>query len=296
MTTLLPIALRERLSESLRGWVGRDVQVVGFNPSSGGCINNGGKMDTTAGAFFIKWNDAGKFPRMFEAEAKGLNLLRESGTVNVPTVVGTGVIGSYQFLVLEHIERAPTSSTYWRRLGQDLGSLHQISAKFFGLDHDNYIGSLTQNNKQEKGWIEFFIRQRLEKQLLLAKTQGEVDDITMKKFQKLYEKLPSLLPEEDPSLLHGDLWSGNIMVNSKGEPSLIDPAVYFGNREVDLAMTQLFGGFNLSFIESYNACFPLVPGFQERVDIYNLYPLLVHVNLFGGGYLSQVKNVLNRYC
>jgi protein-ribulosamine 3-kinase len=295
MTGQLPIALREGICDCLRGWIGSKVRLEGFRPCSGGCINNGGKLETTAGAFFIKWNDAGKFPKMFDAEARGLTLMKESDAVDVPSVVGTGIIGTYQFLALEHIESAPASPAYWRKLGHQLAALHKISSAFFGLDHDNYIGSLPQSNTKEKGWVDFFVCQRLEKQIQVAKTQDRIDDVTLKKLEKLCERLPSLLPEEDPSLLHGDLWSGNIMVNHNGEPTLIDPAVYFGNREVDLAMTHLFGGFNLSFIESYNESFPLVPGFQERLDLYNLYPLLVHVNLFGGEYLSQVKQVLKSY-
>ena len=143
--------------------------------------------------------------------------------------------------------------------------------------------------------MEFFIEGRLEKQIALAKNSGAIDSATVQQFNRLYNKLPEIIPEEKPSLIHGDLWNGNFMTGADGKAWLIDPAVYYGHREMDLAMTKLFGGFSTDFYESYNETFPLQKGFNNRVDIHNLYPLLVHVNLFGGGYLHEVKNILSRF-
>jgi fructosamine-3-kinase len=270
-------------------------EILGFAFASGGCINSGGRLKTASRDFFLKWNDAEKFPGMFAAEAQGLSLLRTPGVIHVPEVIASGVSGAYQYLLLEHIDEARPSGNYWETFGKRLAALHKITNKGFGLDHSNYIGSLQQNNIQCSSWIDFFITQRLKTQLKIAANKNRIDTGAMKAFDVLIEKLKDLLPTERPSLLHGDLWSGNVMTNNKGEPCLIDPAVYFGNREVDLAMARLFGGFDNSFLKSYHHSFPLLPGYAERFDIYNLYPLLVHVNLFGGGYLSQVVAILKRF-
>ena len=232
---------------------------------------------------------------MFEAESKGLQLLRRQNAIKIPEVIGFGEEGSYQFLLLEFVEQKSRSKNYWHQLGNRLASLHRCSAELFGLDHDNYIGSLNQLNHQHSSWLTFFIEQRLNVQLKLAVESSQLNLEWRRKFDALYLKLPSLLPEEKPSLLHGDLWSGNLITDEKGEPCLIDPAIYFGNREADLAMTKLFGGFENEFYVSYHKAFPLQPGYEKRVDLYNLYPLLVHVNLFGGSYKNQVENILNAF-
>ncbi|MEX2234975.1 MAG: fructosamine kinase family protein [Cyclobacteriaceae bacterium] len=269
--------------------------IKGFSFASGGCINQGGRLTTSRGAYFIKWNELKKFPDMFAAEARGLALLRESNSLMVPEVIYAGNSGSFQFLLLEYVDGGRRGRNYWKNLGLGLADLHKNIFNEFGLDFDNYIGSLPQVNERSSSWVEFLIERRLRIQLKKARDAGRIDSGLIKKFDVLFSKLPLLLPEEHPSLLHGDLWGGNVMTTSKGEPCLIDPAVYFGHREVDLAMTQLFGGFDSTFLENYEEVYPLLPGWQERFDLYNLYPLLVHVNLFGGGYKSQVVSILNRF-
>ena len=269
--------------------------ITNFSFSSGGCINKGGWLSTSNGPYFLKWNDQKKFPGMFAAEARGLSLLHASDSVKVPRVILTGAAGGFQFLLLEYIEEARKISEYWQKLGIGLASLHKNTASQFGLDHDNYVGSLPQNNERSSSWVEFFVSQRLQVQLQRANDQGKIDKSLLKKFDSLFAKLPLLFPEEIPSLLHGDLWGGNIMTTSRAEPCLIDPAVYYGHREADLAMTQLFGGFDPSFMDGYREMFPLHPGFNGRFDLYNLYPLLVHLNLFGGGYSGQVVSIVNRF-
>ena len=269
------------------------VTVMNFSLASGGCINHGGKVTTSSGTYFLKWNDLKKFPGMFVAEARGLSLLRGAAAVSVPAVIRVGEAAAFQYLLLEHIEAGRQRTKYWENFGSGLAAMHRKSADNFGLDHDNYIGSLPQQNKLQSSWVVFFIEQRLRPQLQMAIERAKVSNAVLKKFEQFFIKARSLFPAEPPALLHGDLWGGNIMTSSQGEPCLIDPAVYYGHREADLAMTHLFGGFHPSFLDSYVEAYPLQPGYEERLDIYNLYPLLVHVNLFGGGYLSQVVSILD---
>jgi protein-ribulosamine 3-kinase len=286
MLSAVPLLIRQRVAEIVRG------DLTGFSFCAGGCINHGGKLNTSAGDLFLKWNDAEKFTGMFAAEAKGLKLLRDTHAIHVPEVVAVGGTGSWQFLLMEFIDEKPGAGRYWADLGEQLALLHRHTASAFGLDHDNYIGSLAQLNTPAEKWVDFFITQRLDVQVKLAASNGKLRPETIRQFESLYKKLPEILPEEKPSLLHGDLWSGNLITNIKGGPCLIDPAAYYGNREAEIAFTRLFGGFAAEFYDVYNTAFALQPGHAERYNIYNLYPLMVHVNLFGGGYLSQVVSIL----
>lgn len=270
-------------------------ECVNFSPIGGGCINHGGRFTTRNQEFFLKWNSSTQFPGMFNAEAKGLSTLKATNTLRIPEIVATGNTISYQYLLLEFIERRPQKHDFWHTFGKQLAMLHRHSHKDYGLDHDNYIGSLAQSNSANKNWVNFFINNRIETQLRIAFENKSIDQAIKKKFEKLYQQLPSLLPVEQPALLHGDLWSGNLLSDDNGNPCLIDPAVYYGNREVDLAMTTLFGGFDSTYLQAYNEVFPLIKGYQTRFEIYTLYPLLVHVNLFGRSYLTQVVSILNRY-
>ncbi len=286
----LPAAIRTALEQQLH------TSVIDFIPASGGCINHGGAIKTQSGdAYFIKWNDARKFPGMFVAERHGLERLASTNTVRVPQPVHTFEHGPWQEIVMEYLSKAFPSPRYWELLGEQLADLHRHTSSSFGLDSDNYIGSLQQINTWQNSWPEFFILNRLEVQLRLARQRGKADGHLCKRFEKLYKLFGEIFPTEQPALLHGDLWSGNLINDIKGDPCLIDPAVYYGHREAEVAFTQLFGGFDNRFYEAYHACFPIQPGFDERSDIYNLYPLLVHVNLFGGSYLTAVKQILDRF-
>jgi protein-ribulosamine 3-kinase len=269
--------------------------IVDFTFASGGCINRAGRLTTSSAVYFLKWNDLQKFPLMFEAEAKGLSLLRGSNALKIPEVIYSGNAGAFQFLLLEYIEEARKDRNYWKRFGSSLAALHASTSNEFGLDHDNYIGSLPQQNESSSSWTDFFSERRLGVQLQIARDARKIDHTLLGKFDAMIQKLPSLLPERPPSLLHGDLWSGNVMTASPGLPCLIDPAVYYGDREIDLAMTQLFGGFDEAFLGSYQEVHQLEAGYQDRFKLYNLYPLLVHVNLFGRGYISQVVSTINRF-
>lgn len=288
----IPAGVGPAVSSVLGEALGENVSISDFTPASGGCINNGGTIRTTEGSFFVKWNSATVYPGMFAAEAKGLGLLGNPAGLKIPAVSAVGQAEGNQFIIMEHIESRMRKPDFWEDLGTGLAVLHGNTQPAFGLDHDNYIGSLPQHNKTHPSWTEFFIEERLQPMLHLLRDRGDVDSSLMAMTERLFAKLDGFFPQEAPALIHGDLWSGNLMVGSSGEPCLIDPAVYYGHREAELSFTRLFGGFQRNFYDAYNAAFPLESDFNERVDVYNLYPLLVHANLFGGGYLEQAESIV----
>jgi fructosamine-3-kinase len=195
-------------------------------------------------------------------------------------------LDDFSFILMEFISSSEPSCRFFGDFGQRLARLHRNQIELYGLDYNNYMGSLHQNNCFHSGWVDFFIEERLDKQVQLAVNKGLLAETAMKQFDRFYTRLDELLVEEPPCLVHGDLWCGNFIVSEKGEACLIDPAVYYGNREVDLAMSTLFGGFSPDFYNAYNEEYPLIPGWKDRLELYNLYPLLIHLNLFGSGYLG----------
>jgi fructosamine-3-kinase len=196
---------------------------------------------------------------------------------------------------MEWVEGGIKGQGFWADFGRGLALLHRHTRDHFGLERDNYIGSLVQHNTPASDWPSFFIHQRLEPQLKMARDRKRVEAGMAFRFERLFHQLDKLFPAEPPALIHGDLWSGNFLCDDQGCPVLIDPAVYYGHREMDLAMTKLFGGFDVALYTAYHAEWPLEKGWEERVDLCNLYPLMVHVNLFGGGYVAQVEGVLKRF-
>ena len=232
---------------------------------------------------------------MFEKEAMGLRLLAGPGAVNVPGVVLHGQSEDDIFLVLEYIDPGPRKASFWSDFGRSLARMHMHSSEAFGLDHDNYMGSLHQSNRRHAAWPEFFTQERLEPMVRLARNDGFLTRDSISSFDRLYKKLPDIFPMEPPALIHGDLWTGNHMVDKSGNACLIDPAVHYGHREMDIAMSRLFGSFAGEFYDAYHAEYPLENGWRERVDICNIYPLLVHVNLFGAGYVGSVERIVKRF-
>jgi protein-ribulosamine 3-kinase len=271
------------------------VVITNVSPISGGCINEASRLITNVGSFFVKWNNASRFPLMFEKEAVGLKILKDAQCISVPSVEGFGEYDNVAWLLLAFIEPQNQLPSFWENFGSSLAKQHKVSSENFGLFDDNYIGSLHQHNTPNQDWVEFFITQRLEKQIKLAKNKGVINNDIIKKFENLYKYLPEFFPTEPPSLLHGDLWSGNFMTGNNGLACIYDPAVYYGHRLMDIGMSKLFGGFSNSFYSYYNENYPLENNWQEAVDIANLYPLMVHVNLFGGGYLNSVETILKRF-
>lgn len=261
---------------------------------SAGNHNQGVRLESSEGLFFLKLNfDHEK--NILHKEAEGLETLRKSTFLKVPQTFGAGRIGDYNYLLSEFIPSGRYQLDYWENLGIGLAHLHLTHSKEFGLTDDNYIASLKQKNFQAESWVDFFIEHRLEPLIGKAYFDKLIPLEFLKKFQAIYSKLESVFPNEKPSLLHGDLWSGNVLCTSSGQPCLIDPAIYFGHREMDLAFSRLFGGFDSRFYESYDSILPLEPGFEGRMGIYNLYPLLVHLNLFGTAYLPGIERIIKRF-
>lgn len=264
---------------------------------SGGSINQAAKIVLSDGrTCFLKWNRTAE-TRMFEVEEKGLGLLSSAKTdLRIPTVYATGdTENGVGFLVQEFIEEGRADSASARTFGKELAKLHKNRSDAYGLNHDNYIGRLPQSNNQHKDWVTFFIDERMEPQLSMAIDSGKLNSAIISHFENMYKRLPDIFPDERPSLLHGDLWGGNYFYDESGAPTIYDPAVYYGHREIEIAFTHLFGGFSGDFYAAYNEALPMAAGFQSRKDIYNLYPLLVHTNLFGGSYARQVRNIVNRF-
>lgn len=267
-----------------------DLNYKGNRSLSGGCINDAAEIRTNEGSIFVKWNSK---KALLESELEGLKILQNSSSIKIPEVYGLVDLDGYSLLFLEFIESGRRQTNFWENFGTKLAEMHLSSSRQFGFESDNFIGSLPQKNSWYDSWIHFFIEMRLRPQIKMA---GELLPGNMlDSFEILFEKLPSLLPEQSPQLLHGDLWSGNYMVGAMGDPVIIDPSVYYGVGEVDLAMTQLFGGFESVFYQSYLESNPLEPGWESRLEIYKLYPLLVHVNLFGSGYMASVQSILKQF-
>lgn len=264
-------------------------------PLSGGDINAVYAVLYGQQTHVFKINDAHRYPEMLLHEADGLHLLAASATVRVPQVYRFGLHAEKQYLELEKIDAGTSNDTTWQKLGKQLAQLHQCTQPLFGLNHDNYIGSLQQNNKPAASWAEFLISQRLQPMLELAVNQGDVNYVEAKMAEPFFNRIAELFPAEKPALLHGDFWSGNLLINDLHEPVLIDPAVYYGHREMDLAMMHLFGGFPARVFESYHETFPLETGWQNRLKLHQLYPLLVHVNLFGRSYWKRVQEILEPF-
>ncbi len=262
---------------------------------SGGSINQTFKLKLQKQSVFIKLNRKTAFPKMFELEQLGLDLLRKHTSLKVPQVIGLGHHEDQAFILLEFLEQGRESKAFWKSFGRGLAELHKFKSDQHGLDYQNYIGSLVQPNDSKDNWPDFFAQNRLLFQAKMAFDAGLLSKQTMTQIEQLCSKLGALFPKENASLLHGDLWSGNFLCSIKGVAALLDPAVYFGNREMDIAMSHLFGGFHADFYNAYNESYPLKEGWEERIELCNLYPLLVHVNLFGEAYSNRVKSALKRF-
>ncbi len=280
--------LREEIEAKLQLSITKTEQVFG------GDINETFILHSSDTKFFLKLNSS-EHEDMFEKEFAGLELLRSSNSIAVPQPLITGKLKTNIYLLMECIEKGTAPAAFWQVFAQHLTALHKTTADQFGLDHDNYIGSLHQKNKQSGVWSEFYANQRILYLIRLAFDEKKCDSSDIRMADRLCSKLDSLFPAEPPSLLHGDLWSGNFMINTKGQPVLYDPAVYYGHREMDIGMSLLFGGFDKSFYSHYNENWPLEKHWESRIVLTQLYPLLVHLVLFGGHYYQSVRDTLKKY-
>jgi fructosamine-3-kinase len=288
--------MKGELAEALRFALGSGIKSQ--RPLSGGDINDAYELELSSGVrVFLKTNERAP-ASMFPAEARGLDWLREARALRIPEVlaVSSGREGEPGFLVLELLKSARPAADFDERLGRGLAALHRFGSSRFGFEGDNFIGSLPQRNRAHEKWADFLWFERLEPQLSLAVKSGRASARLRSGFERLSARLAELVgPVEPPARLHGDLWGGNLHVDESGAPCLIDPAAYGGHREVDLAMMRLFGGFAERVFRAYEEAWPLAPGHAERIALYQLYPLLVHVNLFGGSYVESVERGLARY-
>ena len=263
-----------------------------INQVTGGSINSVFLCELENYKFILKINNSLKFPGMFEKEKKGLLKLNKSG-VETPQVIFERAKDSLAFLALEYIPNGNFGN--WELFGKKLAILHTNKNEFFGLDYDNYIGSLKQMNKNENNWKDFYSNQRILHLSKFAFNRKLLSKTDSKKLEELCLKLDEYIPFSKPSLIHGDLWSGNLIFNIKGEPTFIDPAIYYGHPEMDWAMLSLFGSYPETAMKSYCNIIPLETNYFEREKIYQLYPLLVHLILFGRSYYRKISEILNFY-
>jgi protein-ribulosamine 3-kinase len=264
-----------------------------YTPVSGGDINNSFLLADGDHCFFVKSNRP-EHKDMLEREKTSLQVLAKTGAIPVPAPVASGTTADAAFLVLEH--HAMQNHGDDRKLAQGLVNLHRQTSPTgqYGWEEDNFIGTSPQSNRWHDNWCEFWLTERLRPQLAMAYSNGY--DTLQPSAERLETRLPHILGDHQPqpSLLHGDLWGGNAAFLDSGDPILYDPASYYGDRETDLALTELFGGFSAAFYDEYDKLWPLDSGYQARKKLYNLYHLLNHLNLFGTGYLDQCRNVMEQ--
>jgi fructosamine-3-kinase len=286
-------ALCAALESAISGATGKRFRLERTEAPGGGCIHQALVLEGGGERFFAKLNEA-RFADAFAAEADGLAALSGAG-IRTPGVVAQGAAAGAAFLILEYLPLGRGSEAAYRALAGKLAAMHRHASPRFGWHRDNYIGATPQRNRESQSWVEFWARERLAPQLALAAERGFGGEL-QRLGEKLIAALPALLAGHapKPALLHGDLWSGNAAFLADGTPVLFDPAVYHGDPEADLAMTELFGGFPAVFHAAYREAAPLDSGYSVRRTLYNLYHVLNHANLFGGGYAAQAQEMMAR--
>lgn len=276
---------------------GEPFEIKNRRSVGGGCINQGYAVSGDTSTYFVKLNQATQV-EMFEAEALGLQQMLDTQTIRVPKPLGVGTAGDSAYIAMEWLEFGGSGNPQaWEEMGRQLAAMHRATPpqpsgkEGFGWDRNNTIGSTPQINTWTSDWAEFFTEHRLGYQFRLARRRGG----HFPHQDRLLAVAPKLLDHQpQPSLVHGDLWGGNAAITKLGEPVILDPATYVGDREVDIAMTELFGGFSAAFYRGYNEVWPLDEGYKKRKTLYNLYHILNHFNLFGGGYGSQANRMIEQ--
>jgi len=282
-------ALREGLEQAIAAAVGGSVAIRAAHTVSGGCIHRSFRLDTDRGLYFLKLNDAALADAL-SAEIDGLQALQRAG-MRVPTPIAHGTLANDAYLVMEHLSLGAWRPETQRCLGEALARLHHDTQPRYGWHRANYIGATPQRNDWHDDWSRFWSTQRLQPQLQLAARNGyEFGNLSV----ALSETIRAVLADRPSALLHGDLWNGNAGALADGAPVLFDPAVYCGDPETDLAMTELFGGFGAAFYDGYRAVRDIEPGYETRKHVYNLYHVLNHLNLFGAGYSRQAESLMRR--
>lgn len=288
------MAQLDSIVEHIESTTQQSLQPYQLNSIGGGCINSTYQLKTEQHTYFIKLNRP-SLSLMFEAEALGLQEMAATKSVRVPSVICQGTTQEHCYLVLEYISLRGLRGNGNIALGEQLAHMHRVKQPYFGWQMDNTIGSTPQINDQTHDWMTFWGEQRLGQQLKFAAQNGYSGRL-QSRGEKLISELDKLLDNHHPhpSLLHGDLWGGNAAADDNGQPVIYDPACYYGDRETDLAMTELFGGFGRDFFAAYNAVYPVDSGYSTRKTLYNLYHILNHLNLFGGGYMGQAESMIDQ--
>lgn len=253
------------------------------------------RLDSARGPLFIKTSLEANAALIFEREADGLRQLARHSSMPIPELFGWGQKDQEAYLLLAFLEPARPAADYAQRLGAGLAELHQTSSSKFGAERDNFLAAIPQDNRPLERWSEFWALRRIEGLFAQARDQGLLGRPEQRYLDRYLGMAEEILPPEAPALLHGDLWSGNVLCNHLGQPAWIDPAPYYGHRETDLAMMMLFGGFSEAVFEAYHQQFPLAPAWRDRLDYHQLYPLLVHLRLFGASYAPACWQILQRY-
>lgn len=290
-----PESAWNEISDSLASAVGGAGKITGKHQLSGGSINSAYRVETEhGGSFFVKLNRE-ELLSMFEAESEGLQELRKANAIRVPEPVLSGAGQGYSWIVTEYISFGRGTARTEEMFGRQFAEMHRYVSDRFGWHRNNSIGSTPQMNGRTDDWVEFYRMHRLGFQLNLAAENGFRGSLQTKG-ERLMVDLGSFFCDYKsvPSLMHGDLWGGNKGVDEDGNPVIFDPAVYYGDREADLAMTTLFGGFSSRFYDAYDEAWPLDEGYRIRKTLYNLYHILNHANLFGGGYASQAEGMIDQ--
>ncbi len=280
------------LAKKIESATDKPCRILQSTSVAGGSINSAYKLETENAFYFVKFNAANKLA-MFEAEAEGLTELQNANAIRVPEAVCTGSLAAESFIVMDYLSLSGHGSM--QSFAEQLARLHRKTLTRFGWHRENTIGSTLQENTEMDSWLSFWNQQRLGFQLALAKQNG-ANKALLDNGERIQADLDKFFSNYQPeaSLLHGDLWSGNYAFTDTGEPLIFDPATYYGDREADIAMTELFGGFSAAFYQHYNDCWPLDDGYAVRKVLYNLYHILNHFNMFGGGYESQANGMSER--
>ncbi len=280
------------IAQAISQETGQKFAIANTKSVSGGCINQGYQVSSEDRAYFVKLNDASKI-EMFAAEALGLQQIHATHTISVPQPICWGTTANHSYIVLQWLDLEGANNQSWKAMGHNLAAMHRVGTnKNFGWSQNNTIGSTPQINTWIDNWADFFAEQRIGYQLKLAKRRGGNFPDSNQVINAVRNKLAQWQPPS--SLVHGDLWSGNAAISSDGTPIIFDPATYYGDRETDIAMTELFGGFPTAFYHGYNESWQLDSGYRQRKSIYNLYHVLNHFNLFGGGYTNQAKTIIQQ--
>ena len=285
--------LPEQLITQIESYTGKTFSLQKSRSVAGGCINHAVSIETGDEKFFIKFNTA-NLVEMFNAEAAGLKELAKAAAIKVPAVIASGCDQQQSWLILQHLQFAHGSADASELAGRQLAQLHHFTQAQHGWHQNNFIGSSPQINPRHDSWIDFWKQARLGYQLNLARQKSFSGKVIQLTERLILDCDPLINHQPAASLLHGDLWSGNLAYSPQGQPVIFDPAVYYGDHETDLAMTELFGGFSSRFYRAYQEIMPISPDYRVRKQLYNLYHILNHMNIFGGGYGSQAAGMAER--